>query len=157
MSRVARTVRVAFDTSVLVAAVQPLHPRHEVALLWVSAAAGGKIGGTWTTHAVAETWAVLTAMPAPARVSASAALAAVRRLSERIPVSPLGPDAYLRALDRCVANNLRSGSVYDALHLISAEDGNADALLTFNTADFERFSPMIKVVEPPAKVGPFSA
>ncbi len=41
---------------------------------------------------------------------------------------------------RCSARAVRSGAIYDALHLISAETENCDLLLTFNLDDFVRLS-----------------
>jgi hypothetical protein len=47
---------------------------------------------------------------------------------------------YPAAVTRCNARSLRSGAVYDALHLITAELESADLLLTFNVGDFARMS-----------------
>jgi hypothetical protein len=43
---------------------------------------------------------------------------------------------------------LRSGAIFDALHLVAAERAEVDALLTFNLKDFLRFSPSIRVEAP---------
>jgi predicted nucleic acid-binding protein len=62
---------------------------------------------------------------------------------------------YRTALARCTARTLTSGIVFDALHLVTAEEAGADAMLTFNHADFVRLtdvgSPRIVVPpDPPA-------
>jgi len=54
---------------------------------------------------------------------------------------------------------LKSGAVFDALHLIAAERARADALLTFNPNDFSRLAqgerPKIVVPSaPPAELMP---
>jgi hypothetical protein len=42
------------------------------------------------------------------------------------------------ALERCSGLGLASGAVYDALHMVAAERVAANAVLTWNPADFER-------------------
>lgn len=65
-------------------------------------------------------------------------------------VTPL-PESYLAATERCASRGLKSGVVFDALHLIEAERTGADVLLTFNPSDFERLATGAKprIVVPP--------
>jgi predicted nucleic acid-binding protein len=58
---------------------------------------------------------------------------------------------YRVALGRCAARRLASGVVFDALHLVTAEEARADAMLTFNHADFVR---LVDVNSPPITVPP---
>jgi hypothetical protein len=60
---------------------------------------------------------------------------------------------------RCSDRGLRSGAVYDALHLVAAERWGADLFLTFNTHDFTRMAlapgPRIAAPPDPPGLGPF--
>ena len=65
----------------------------------------------------------------------------------------MGPttQTYVAAIERCSSRSLKSGAVYDALHLVEAERAGADLMLTFNPSDFLRFAEgeKPKVVIPP--------
>lgn len=131
-------MKVALDTSVLVAAVVEEHPHHARASWWLRTRRKVERIASW--HAYAEAWAVLTALPIEPRVSGEVAAAVLERL--RRVVSFVGPRSatYPAAVARCNARGLRSGVVYDALHLITAEAEAADLLLSFNVEDFARLS-----------------
>lgn len=152
-------MRVAFDTSVLVAALIEPHPRHARALPWLEAVVAGRLTGECSWHALAETWSVLTRLPIEPSVSPAVAGLAVERLASHLKPRELAGDDYLAAMRRCCEHNLRSGALFDAVHLIAAERSGTDALLTFNAADFERLAaasgPAIVVPpDPPAVVLP---
>ena len=54
-----------------------------------------------------------------------------------------------------MARTLTSGVVFDALHLVTAEEAGAHAMLTFNHADFVRLTdvgspPIVVPPDPPA-------
>ena len=89
-------------------------------------------------HAFAETWAVLTRLPikpAPTPTAASDSLASLRKA---IRCLPLDERAYVAAVARCVDRGLRSGAIFDALHVVCAERARADVIVTANVSDFER-------------------
>lgn len=56
-------MKVAFDTSVLVAGSVARHVHEERARVWFRAAREGRFEAITTTHALAETWVALTAIP----------------------------------------------------------------------------------------------
>lgn len=99
---------------------------------------------------------MLTRMPAPARLSPEQAMRVVRRLQGVFQLLQLEPSAYDEALERCTNRGLVSGVVFDALHLVAAEHARADAMVTFNGADFMRIatptSPRIIVPPDPPEV-----
>jgi predicted nucleic acid-binding protein len=148
-------VRLAFDTSVLVAAVLEPHAHHVRARPWTRAVASGEVDARISWHAAAETWAVLTRLPGALRLAPATATLVIERLLETFrPVGATG-DHYRTALRRCTERGLRSGALFDALHLAVAEAERVDGLVTFNGADFERLrgerSPRILVPpDPPA-------
>ena len=133
-------MRLAFDTSVLVAALVEPHLFHARALPWIEAVLDGRASGECSTHALAETWAVLTRLPIDPAIAPPVATLAVARLAELLTVRELPHGAYRAAMSRCAERGLRSGAVFDALHLVCAEVSGADVLLTFNARDFERLA-----------------
>lgn len=90
-------------------------------------------------------------MPVTPRIAPGSALRVVRRLADVIRPTELAWDDYGKAIDRCVDRDVRSGGLYDGLHLIAAERDGADILLTFNTADFVRLArvPGPRILAPP--------
>ncbi|MCP4897836.1 MAG: type II toxin-antitoxin system VapC family toxin [bacterium] len=143
-------IRIAFDTSVLVAALVEPHPRHARAFPWLEAAEDGRVEGECTVHALAETWSVLTRLPIDPSIAPPMATAAVERLAAFLEPVELSSDIYWKAMRRCSEHGLRSGVLFDALHLACAESSNVDAFITFNPGDFERLA----VTESPAIVVP---
>jgi predicted nucleic acid-binding protein len=126
--------KLAFDTSVLVAALVEDHPEHSRAAQWLRAPKA--VARMASAHAFTETWAILTAMPIEPRISGQVALTALQRL-ERI-VTFIRPDKATyaaAAAARCASLGRRSGSIYDALHIITAESEQATLFLTFNARD----------------------
>jgi predicted nucleic acid-binding protein len=53
-------VKVAFDTSVLAAALVASHRDHARAMVWLSAVSEGTLDGVVSVHALSELWSVLT-------------------------------------------------------------------------------------------------
>jgi len=148
-------VRIALDTSVLVAGLMQSHPHFATASPWLEALDGGQIEGFWTTHAYAESWAVLTRMPTADRILGADALRVLESLVAIVPPTPLGFTEYRAAAQRASDAGGRSGLVFDALHLVAAEADGADAFLTYNVTDFQRLKPAIVVAAPQADVADF--
>jgi predicted nucleic acid-binding protein len=148
-------MKVAFDTSVLVAAVLSTHRDHARAVVWLSAVTAGALDGVLSVHALGELWSVLTKLPVSPPISPRMALEAVNELLTRFEAEPLTVQIYRDALDRCASKGLRSGAIFDALHLATAEAAGAAALLTFNEREFARLSvtgspPIVVPPDPPA-------
>ena len=143
-------MRTLFDTSVLVAALVDRLGSHEAAFQVFRRYTEGEHTGICSTHAVAECYATLTALPVAPRIAPEQA----RRLIEesvlrRLAVSPLAADDYRTVLREVAALGLGSGAVYDALHARCAQKERADQILTYNLADFERFDlPGIVIAAP---------
>lgn len=133
-------MKVAFDTSVLVAAMLATHRDHARAVVWLSAVSSGKLEGVVSVHVLGELWSVLTKLPVSPPISASSAQQAVNDVLARFEAVPLTVRIYRDALDRCTSKGLRSGAIFDALHLATAESAGASAIVTFNERDFARLS-----------------
>ncbi|MGK4002146.1 type II toxin-antitoxin system VapC family toxin [Sorangium sp. So ce1036] len=154
-------MKVALGTSVLVAALVGAHRHHARARCWLLAMETGQLQGTASWHAMSETWSVLTRLPVTPKIAPHAAWAAVRRLRTMLDLVPPTEHIYRAALARCTARQLTSGVVFDALHVVTAEEVRADALLTFNHAEFARLvdkeRPRIVVPPDPPRGGPLMA
>lgn len=145
-------MRIGFDTSVLVAGLVEAHPEFPRSALWLDAADRGEIEVIWTTHAYAETWSALTRLPLADRLDPEVVneiLASLIRIRAPHPVA-LGD--YQAAAARCAAAGVRSGAIFDALHLVVAERVGAQAFLTLNVKDFLRLAPRVPVMAPPERV-----
>jgi len=143
-------MKVFFDTSVLVAAVVDQLAQHERAFAYFSAALEKGHACACSTHVLAECYATLTALPLPRRVQpAEARILIETNFIEKLTVVELGIVDYCEALERVAGLGLRSGVVYDALHLGCAEKAGYERLVTFNAKDFERLKPKgLKVLVP---------
>jgi predicted nucleic acid-binding protein len=142
-------VLVAIDTSVFVAWTVAAHPFHERTKPWFEAIHAGAFDGVACAHALAELYSVLTKIPMG--MSQSEAQLTVANLPNQVRVVPLTVAGYQAAILRCAERGLKSGSVFDALHLVAAERAGADALLTLNPDDFTRlaWAESPRVVVPP--------
>jgi predicted nucleic acid-binding protein len=143
-------VKVFFDTSVLVAAMVEELPNHETAmeafLRWTQA----PHNGCCTNHALAECYATLTALPLARRIQPlEARLMIEENLAKRLEILEIGRETTLESIRRTSESGFSSGVVYDALHLISAEQAGCDKLLTYNLRDFRRLDPRSIIVTSP--------
>jgi predicted nucleic acid-binding protein len=147
-------VKVALDTSVIVAATLADHVHHERAAWWLAERSHVQLSASW--HALAETWATLTRLPIAPPINGATAQRIVKQLEGRLHLWSPTPQAYREAMRRCAERGLRSGVICDALHLVAARNGGADSLITFDAADFERVredgDP--EIVVPPDPPGP---
>jgi len=151
-------MKVAFDTSVLVACSMLGHVHEQRAAVWLDAARRGLVEAMASCHALGECWATLTAIPTTPRIAPATAERLVARLSDYLTAEPLSWQDYRVAIQRCGDRGLRSGSIYDALHLAAAERCGADLLITFDTRHFIRLagatSPRIVAPPDPPGLGP---
>lgn len=135
-------MKLCFETSVLVAALVQAHPHHGLAFPRLRSVHAGEVAGAITTHALAELFATLTALPLKPKIPPGE----VRRLLNRdidahFEVIPLTADSYAEALDLTVRQGLASGAIYDALHLTGARSAGCDHLLTLNLKHFQALAP----------------
>ena len=143
-------MRTLFDTSVLVAALVDQLGNHEAAFQAFRRYSSGEHSGICSTHALAECYATLTALPVAPRISPEQAHRLVEEtVAGRLAVSALAADDYRIVLREVAAFGLGSGAVYDALHARCARNERVDQILTYNLSDFERFDlPGITIAAP---------
>ncbi len=145
-------MRVLFDTSALVTAVVSRLPNHHQALACYQKfrSGGRREQGFCTTHALAEAYATLTAMPLVPRISPTDAALIIRQnFSRDLTVLPLAASDYAAAIERVSSLGLPSGVIYDAIHLVAAERHSCKRLYTYNLTDFTRLMPhAVEIVAP---------
>ena len=135
-------MNVCFDSSVLVAALLKQLPHHAVAFPYLKAAHEGAIRAHLTTHALAELFATLSALPLKPRLSPTD----VQRLlnSSILPhftIIPLDAEIYKDAILLTATQHLASGAIYDALHILGARSVECQQLLTLNLKHFKALAP----------------
>lgn len=111
----------AADTSIAVAALLTDHVAHEVAAEALATCT------TTISHVAAETYSVLTRLPAPHRADATTAALA---LQERLPSHCIALDASTQANapSRLAAAGISGGATYDGLIALTARDHGVELL-----------------------------
>jgi len=130
-----------FDTSVLVATVILQHPRHPASLEIYSQSEKG--AGFCAAHSLAETYATVTALPGNLRMSGEQALLFLEDVRRRLTVVSLNEGDYFAAISAAIGEDIVGGTIYDALIGRCAVKSGADAIYTWNVADFRRLGPEI--------------
>jgi predicted nucleic acid-binding protein len=119
----------------MVAAVCAWHERHAAAAAAIERAGGHLIV---PAHALAETYAVLTRLPAPHRLSPADAWSLVKaNFIDQSTVAPLDAAGHEAVLARLAQTGIAGGRTYDALIAAAALNGGAKALLTLNPRHFD--------------------
>lgn len=133
----------------MIAAVCAWHERHADAV----AAIGRRLNRgdrlVIAAHALVETYAVLTRLPSPHRLTPGDAWALVHaNFVEHATLATLPNRGHVALLRQLAAEGIGGGRSYDALIAASAARGKAAELLTFNPRHFESAPGGIAVVEP---------
>ncbi len=143
-------MKVLFDTSVLVPAFVDQLSNHTAAFVCFTTYTSGEHEGFCSTHALAETYSVLTSLPLPKRISsAEAHLIIQENILKRLSVVELRTQDYLNALKLVSQNGLTGGIVYDALHLEAAKKARCIRGYTYNVGHFQSLSPDEQLISSP--------
>lgn len=133
-------MRTLFDTSVIVAALVDQLGSHRPAFNAFRQFTEGDHIGWCSTHALAECYATLTALPLAQRITPEQARLLIEdTVLGRLTVIALTAADYRAVLREVATLGLGSGAVYDALHVRCARKKRVDRILTYNVSDFERF------------------
>jgi len=128
---------VLFDTSVLVPHCVIAHPHRMQALAVIAESKRSGNDCCISLHSLAETFAVLSALPINPRISAEKALFLIEmEILQYFIIVPLSVDAYRQAMVDVARVGRSGGAIYDALILQSARSINASRLYTFNDKHF---------------------
>lgn len=139
----------ALDTSCLVAAVCSWHEHHRAAVTEIERRFERGDRLAVAAHALVETYAVLTRLPAPHRLAPADAWALVTaNFVAQAGVVALNGAAHTALLGRLASRGIGGGRTYDALIGDCAVQAGVDALLTFNPRHFEPAPEGVAVVDP---------
>lgn len=129
---------IAFDTSVIVAALSTWHEHHQAAQARLNDALGAKIKPILPLPAILESYSIMTRLPPKYRVSAHTAHHLLNQLTTQVDVVALeGIEVWL-LIDQIAKASIIGGAAHDAHIVACAKKSGADQLATFNVRDFER-------------------
>lgn len=125
------------DTSCIIAAVCAWHAHHAAAADEIDRRLGARELLATAAHALAESYAVLTRIPAPHRLSPADALALLEgNFIDGAKVVALDAAGYRSLLRRAGRDGISGGRTYDAVIAECALKAKAATLLTFNARHF---------------------
>lgn len=140
---------VAVDTSCMVAAVCSWHEHHPAAAAEINRRLRRGQRLCVPAPALVETYAVLTRLPSPHRLTARDAWALIEgNFVTGALLEALDADGYVDLLRRAASQDVAGGSTYDAVIAACARDAGAAVLLTFNRRHFDPAPAGIQVLEP---------
>ena len=133
----------------MVAAVCTWHERHVAAVAGIERRFERGQRLAVAAHALVETYAVLTRLPAPHRLAPADAWALVKaNFVESASVVSLNGQAHIALLGRLAKAGIGGGQSYDALIAACASHSKAATLLTFNPRHFDPPPQGVAVLEP---------
>lgn len=139
----------ALDTSCMVAAVCSWHERHEAAIAAIERRLDRGERLAVAAHALVETYAVLTRLPAPHRLASADAWALVKaNFVDHATIVALNGPAHITLLGRLATMGIGGGRSYDAVIAACAGQARVEAILTFNRRHFDPPPRGVAVVEP---------
>lgn len=126
------------DSSVLIPAAAQGHVHHGAALVWYNEAVDAGTRLFLSDHALAELYAGLSVLLFGGRMLKTRQIqriidAFVEDFEEVIETNA---GDYKKAIGTCVKRDLRSGKVYDALHIRAAKKRRIKRIVTGNKKDF---------------------
>jgi predicted nucleic acid-binding protein len=141
----------ALDSSCMVAAVCTWHEHHAAASSGIERRLDRGERMAIAAHALVETYAVLTRLPAPHRLAPGDAWALVHaNFVKHATVVALSGAATVKMLDALAGTGIGGGRTYDAAIAASARQAGVSALLTFNPRHFDPPPEGVAVVQPSA-------
>ena len=137
------------DTSALIAAVSSWHEHHDRTRVEIERRKRSNEELVVAAHSLAETYAVLTRLPAPHRLRAADAIALIERNWKDTPIIHLTGLEMWNALREAQQRTLIGGQMYDVLIAVAALKAEASTIITWNVRHYEAFVLSIAVEAPP--------
>lgn len=137
------------DASVLVAAVSSWHEHHDRTCVEMERRERGKEELVISAHSLAETYAVLTRLPAPHRLRAADAIALIESNWHDTPTVQLTGTEMWSALREARRRTMVGGQMYDVLIALAALKAKASTIITWNVRHYQAFAASIAVQAPP--------
>jgi predicted nucleic acid-binding protein len=139
----------ALDTSCMVAAVCSWHERHQAAIAAIEERLGRGERLAVAAHALVETYAVLTRLPAPHRLAPADAWALVKaNFVDHATIVTLNGHGHVVLLGRLAAMGIGGGRSYDAVIAACAGQAKAEAILTLDRRHFDPPPKGVAVIDP---------
>jgi predicted nucleic acid-binding protein len=137
------------DTSCIIALLCSWHEHHDVTFKDMNRRR--KAGDTLVlaAHSLMETYAVLTRLPYPYRLSEEDAGRLLEQNFSETEVITLSATQYWRVLKMCREKKISGGRTYDCVIASCAQKAKANILLTWNYEHFARFQDKDLVIETP--------
>jgi predicted nucleic acid-binding protein len=135
----------------MVAALCAWHEHHERAVREIELRLGNGEALVVAAPALIETYAVLTRIPPPHRLSptSSKMLLEANFMGDGVETVALDADAYRRLLERAPERDIAGGRIYDAIIVACGLAAGVDVLLTFNDRQFRSLVPQgVQIVVP---------
>lgn len=133
-------MRIALDSSCLVAIACPWHAQHSVTVKEIEGRRRRAATLVIPAHALLEAYSVLTRLPAPHRVAPRTALDVLKANHDNCEIVALTAAEYWDLLTGAPQAGAAGGSIYDALIMACARKARAAVILTWNLEDFARFT-----------------
>ena len=141
-----------FDTSVLIAAMISVHPKHNKCMPWLVKAKRKQITGIVSAHSLLECYSVLTRLPLSPKITPQLAATLIKEniISAFSIIVSYDLDDYFGVLESLSSNAISGRASYGAFLIATAKKEGADKILTLNESDFIRVAPeMIKYILQP--------
>lgn len=131
-------MKILYDTSAFVAAVLGSHPAHAEAHRVLDLARSGGERGLVAAHTLAESYAVLSAIPTHPRLRPHQVNQIIRENLDGFRVITLSVRDHRAVLQQMESLELSGGAIYDVLIARAAIKAGADRLVTLNARHFNR-------------------
>ena len=131
------------------AAVCSWHEHHERTRAELERRADANEQLVIAAHSLAETYAVLTRLPAPNRLRAEDAIALIELNWRDTPVVQLTAHETWESLREAQRHGLMGGQMYDVLIAMAALKARASTIVTWNVRHFAPFAGKIGIEAPP--------
>jgi len=126
-------MKLALDSSVIIAALDGSDPAHTHSRRLMLSAKFSIY-----SHALSETFSILTGGGLGVRLSAESAASLLReKIAPRLTAVTLTEKDLLDAYTDSKRRGIRGGAIYDYLHLVAARKAGAAKLYTLNLSDFQ--------------------
>lgn len=132
----------------MIAVLCSWHEHHEATRMEVERSGRPGASILLAAPSLIETYAVLTRLPAPHRLSVQDAWTLLDSNWKEAEVIALTASEYWRVLRDCQGEGIAGGTVYDAVIAACARKAHADRILTWNEKHFTRFQGPFSIAPP---------
>lgn len=128
-------MKVAVDSSVIVAAINAADPDHDAASSLLT-----RPSLSAYSHLLSEIFCSLTGGRLGFRMRGSQVATMLnKQVAPRLQIVSLTPADLLKAYAEAESRGIRGGAIYDYLHLVAARKAGAEQFRTLNLRDFRAF------------------